>query len=117
MQNPTSPAVKLQIAGASFELVFDFEAIAEAEEITGRALLTGLRRRDIEAPSINLVRAMVFACIHKRHSLTTFEQVKPLVTRANITEVWGKVLEVWTEGLAEPEGEVAVAADPLESQS
>ena len=55
MQNPTSPAVKLQIAGSSFDLVFDFEAIADAEEITGRALLTGLRRRDIECPAINLV--------------------------------------------------------------
>ena len=60
MQNPTSPAVTLQIAGSSFDLVFDFEAIADAEEITGRPLLTGLRRRDIESPSINLVRAMLF---------------------------------------------------------
>jgi hypothetical protein len=115
MQNPTSPAVNLQIAGSSFDLVFDFEAIADAEEITGRALLTGLRRRDIEAPAINLVRAMLFACIHKAHSLAKFEDVRKLVTRANISEVWGKVLEAWTEGLAEPEGDAP--ADPSEGQS
>ena len=115
MQNPTSPAVKLQIADSSFDLVFNFEAIADAEEITGRALLTGLRRRDIEAPAINLVRAMLFACIHKAQSLAEFADIKKLVTRANITEVWGKVLEAWTEGLAEPEGDAP--ADPPESQS
>lgn len=115
MQNPTSQAVKLQIAGQTFELVFDFEAIADAEEITGRPLLTGLRRNDIESPSINLVRAMLFACIHARHSLTTFAQAKVLVTRKNLADVWGKVLEAWTEGLAEPEPEAV--ADPPESQS
>ena len=115
MQNPTSPTVKLKIAGSSFDLVFDFEAIADAEEITGRALLTGLRRRDIEAPAINLVRAMLFGCIHKAQGLAKFEDVKKLVTRANLTEVWGKVLEAWTEGLAEPTEDVP--GDPLESQS
>jgi hypothetical protein len=115
MQNPTSPAVKLQIAGSSFDLVFDFEAIADAEEITGRALLTGLRRRDIEAPAINRVRAMLFACVHTTHALAKFVDVKKLVTRANLTEIWGKVLEAWTEGLAEPSEDAP--ADPPGSQS
>jgi hypothetical protein len=115
MSNPTSPSVKLQIAGSSFELVFDFEAIAEAEEITGRALLTGLRRRDIEAPAINLVRAMLFACIHPKQPKVVFAEIKPLVTRENITDVWAKVLEAWTEGLSEPDEDAP--ADPPESQS
>lgn len=115
MKNPTSPAVTLQIAGSSFDLVFDFEAIADAEEITGRALLTGLRRRDIESPAINLVRAMLFACLHSEQPKVTFSEVKPLVDRKNITEVWGKILEAWTEGLAEPSEDKP--ADPPESQS
>ena len=108
-QNCRSPAVRL------ISMVFDFEAIADAEEITGRALLTGLRRQDIEAPSINLVRAMAFACIHKRHSLTTFEQVKPLVTTRQHHRGMGQgARKRGQRGLLSPEGEVAVAADPLE---
>ena|ERR1700677_5166389 len=115
MSNPTSPLVKLRISGRSFDLVFNFEAIADAEEITERALLTGLRRRDIESPSINLVRAMLFACLHSEQPKVTFAEVKPLVDRRNITEVWGKILEAWTEGLAEPDEDTP--ADPPGSQS
>jgi|ERR1039457_414617 hypothetical protein len=103
MNNPTQNPIRLDIGGLGYLLVFEFEAIAEAEELTGRALLTGLKRQDIEAPSISLVRLMLFACLHARQPNMTLDQVKPLVTRNTLPEIWNKVLEAWTAGMAEPD--------------
>lgn len=103
MNDPTAPVTKLAINGTEYSLLFDFEAVAEAEEFTGRPLLTGLRSKDITTPTISLVRAMLFACLHSQHPQITFDTAKSLVTRKNIAEVWGRVLEAWTASLAEPE--------------
>jgi hypothetical protein len=115
-KNPTQPETTLSLGGLNYSLVFDFEAIADAEDLTGRALLTGLHAKDITAPTISLVRLMLYACLHAKQSKLTLDDVKALVTRKNIVEVWGKVLECWTAGMAEPE-EDAVDADPTTDQS
>lgn len=112
--HPAKPTVKLKLGGTEYALVYDFEAICEAEEILDRPLITGLRKRDITTPTVNLVRAMFYACAHSSQPALTYEQAKSLITRANLTEVWIKVLEAWTLGQPEPEeGE----ANPPEDHS
>jgi hypothetical protein len=118
--NPTKPFTLLTIAGTIYSLLFDFESVAKAEELLDRSLLTGLRQRDINSPSITMVRAMLYACLRVHHPRLTFDEVKVLVDRKNIVGVWHKVLEAWTAGLAEP-GEDPDADEeeknPLKSQN
>ncbi len=115
MSNPTAPKIKLNSGGVTYLLHFDFEAIAQAEEIVNRPLLTGLRQQDIQSPTINLVRAMLFACLRNAHPTLSYEETKPLVTRKNLAEVWGKVLAAWTQGMAEPDEEAE--ANPTEASA
>jgi hypothetical protein len=101
--NPVASVTKLELAGVTYSLIFDLEAVAVAEDLTGKPLLTGLRQIDINTPTISLVRNMLFACLHANHPEITLFGVKVLVTRANIWEVWTVVLNAWTAGLAEPD--------------
>jgi hypothetical protein len=128
--NPTNPVVKLTVDAKVYSLVFDFEAVAQAEEMLDRALLTGIHKKDIASPPISLVRAMLFACLrvhhpeilfdasHLQHEATEQEvvaDVKSLVNRDNIRRIWDSVLEAWTAGLADDEE--TSPADPQKSQS
>lgn len=114
--NPIKPVVELPLQGVTYRLSYDFDAIAEAEDIVDRPLITGLRRKDIERPTINLVRAMFFAAARANHPELTYEQIKALVTRDNWGSIWGSVLKAWIAGSPEPE-ESAAPSDPTQGQS
>jgi hypothetical protein len=105
MSHPEKPSVKLKLSGVDYELVYDFNAIADAEEIVDRPLITGLRSRDISTPTVGLVRAMFFATARTSHPELTFEHAKSLITRKSLPEAWGKVLEAWALAQTEPEKE------------
>jgi hypothetical protein len=127
VNNPVQPKTCLTIGAKTYQLLFDFEAVATAEELVDRPLLTGLRQRDISTPTISLVRAMLFACLYHPHVAgvandvippVTYSEAKALVNRKNLGEVWGKVLSAWTAGLAEADPEEdAVDEDPKTAQS
>jgi hypothetical protein len=110
-KNPVKNPTTLTINGTPYSLVFDLEAVSVAEDLLDRPLLVGLRARDINTPTITLVRAMLFACIRggelsvPADEQTTFEQVKALVTRSNVGEVWASVLQAWTAGLGKPDSD------------
>jgi len=110
------PTVTIEIGADLFLLVFDFEAVAEAEDLTGRALLTGLTSKDARSPAINLVRGMFYACTRAHHAELDFAAIKSRINRKNIWEVWAKVLEAWTAGLVDPESDAA-RADPTQAPS
>jgi hypothetical protein len=112
--NPVSPAIVVTIDGEEFPLRFDLEAISEAEDATGMALIAGLRQRDVEAPRISLVRALFWACARAQHPKLTLDEARRLVTQHNWSDVWGKVLEAWVEGMKKPAED---DADPPTGQS
>jgi hypothetical protein len=105
MSHPEKPSVKLKLAGVDYQLVYDFNSIADAEEIVDRPLITGLRSRDITTPTVGLVRAMFYATARTSHPELTYEHAKSLITKKTLPEVWGKVLEAWALAQAEPEKE------------
>ena len=115
-KNPTQSVVEYSHAGVGYELAFDFDAVATAEDITGRPLLTGLTRKDVDTPTISLVRAMFFACLLPRQPQTTFAEAKALVTRETLQAVWGKTLDAWVASLPEPV-EAAPGENPTGGQS
>jgi hypothetical protein len=103
MHNALQPHVKLTIGGVEYRLVFDLDAVAEAEDILDRALITGLTQQDVFRPKVSLVRAMLFAVLRREQPKLTYDEVKQIVTRANLTEVWTKVFEAWCQSNPEPE--------------
>ena len=119
MSNPLLPAVPVVVGGIKYVLRFDFEAIAEAEEIVDRPLITGLRPQDIRTPKIRLVQSMFFAAAHYDQPSLTFDVAKRLITRETLLDVWPKVLEAWTASNPEPESVEAedAPADPMPAQS
>jgi hypothetical protein len=116
MSNPLLPSVTINLMGTNYVLRFDFEAIADAEEIVDRSLITGLRPKDITTPKVRLVQAMFFAAAHREQPSLTFDAAKQLVTRENLPDVWTKVLEAWTASNPEPEVIEDAPADPLPAQ-
>jgi hypothetical protein len=119
MSNPLLPAVPVVVGGLNYTLRFDFESIAEAEDIVDRPLITGLRPQDIRTPKIRLVQAMFFAASHYDQPSLTFDDAKKLITRDTLPHIWPKVLEAWTASNAEPEPHELedAPADPIPAQS
>ncbi len=110
MKNPVQPDTEITLpdpmsSGEPITLLlqFDFEAIARAEDITGRSLLLGLTRRDIDHPSISLVRAMFFAALLRREPKIEYSEAAAFVTQKTIGLVWGKVIAAWVASRREAE--------------
>lgn len=111
--NPTQPSTVVTIAGQEFRLAFDLQAIAEAEEVSGLPLITGITAKVAQTPKLSLVRAMFYASLLRHHPTVTSAGASASVTVHNWVEVWTKVLEAWSKFLAEPNEEIS----PLAGQS
>lgn len=99
--DPTMPLTELKLGNDVFHLVFDLDAIAEAEDLTDRPLLLGLQQRDVTSPTISLVRAMFLAGLRRHQGQMTVGDVRELVTRKNLREIWEKVLVAYVLFCAE----------------
>ncbi len=115
MNSPLNKLVLLDLGGVFYTLLFDFEAIAYAEDMTGRALLSGITPKEVTSPTISLVRAMLYAAIHTFHPTVTFDEAKALITRKNFVNVWTKLLEAWMNSWSD-EDEDDKKADPPTDQ-
>ena len=113
--NPVAPSTDVTLDGHTYSLRWDFEAIAQAEELTDRPLLTGISQADWTKPRINLVRAMFFACARPNHPDITLEKASKLVTAKTLTEIWLAVIAAWSAGIAGPNEEAT--ADPTTAQA
>lgn len=98
----------------TFSLAFTFESIARAEEIADRGLLVGLTRKDIDRPTISLVRTMLYGALLPNEPNITFHEAAAFVTKASIRTIWGKVLDAWVLAMEEKSES---AANPTTGQS
>jgi len=120
MTNAVQPSVSITLPDpikggeVDFELIFEFEAIARAEDLTGGALLSGLTRRDVDHPQISLVRAMLYAALLETQPRITLEEASAFVTRKTFKPIWAKLLDAWVLSMNDAEDG---SADPPESQS
>ena len=94
------PVVTLSLGDEEFELLFDFETVARAEDLTGIALITGMTRETAERPRVNFARAMLFACLLPRQKKMTFELASKMVTKESLTDVWNTVLEAYFKAMS-----------------
>lgn len=114
---PTEPIIHLDVDGQSFELAFDFETVAIAEDMTGRAILTGLTREVATAPAINFVRALLYACLLKHQPKITYPEARALVKRDNLATVWTAVVDAYLSTCDVADDEKEDGADPTPDQS
>jgi hypothetical protein len=103
VSNPVAPVREITIKGTTYKLKFSFEAVAEAEDLTGQALLAGTFMS--EPPRINRVRAMFYASLHTFQPTLTVEEVTKMVTKNNFIEVWAVTMKSWGDGMGEPDPE------------
>jgi len=91
--DPTLPKVPLTIKGKTYFLVFDFNAIAKAEELTGLNLLAAL---DFSNLNIVKYRALLYSALLTGSPKITLEEVGNLITVHNMGEVTLALVEAWT---------------------
>ena len=103
MSHPFAEAVDIELGGETYQLKWAFESIAVAEEVTGKTLISGMTRKEFEAPKVSLVRAMLYGCLLPNHPKVDYSTVAAFVTRKIMQPIWSKVVEAWVIGVNEPE--------------
>jgi hypothetical protein len=111
MSNKVRPERKITLQDITYKLTWDFDAIAEAEDLLNVPLVTGISQRMVTTPKVSEVRNMFFACAHANHHDLTIDDVRPLVTSKTLVEVWNTVLEAWSDSVIENEEEESFPKD------
>ena len=90
--DPTVRYVPLKLGGTTYQLCFDFEAIAKAEEMTGMNLLFGVNWSNI---GVTRVRAMLTACMLKAHPDMRPEKLTRYIEHKNIGDIQAALIKAW----------------------
>lgn len=108
LENFLLPTVELELAGTTYKLLFDFNAVAEVEERTGRNLMSAEGWANLNGSTISI---LLWACLQANHSEMTLRKVRALMNTRNLRIVNTRIQEAWTLHKAEaevvPEGENA----------
>lgn len=89
--DPTLPDVSLTIKDKTYSLVFDFNAIVEAERVTGTNLLDKVLG-SIDAKSL---RGLLWASLIKAQPNITIEQAGDLITLHNASRIREAIVTAW----------------------
>lgn len=92
-KDPTLPKVPLTIDGITRHLVYDFNAIAVTEELTGINLLECIDLQNLTAAKY---RALLYSTLLKENPDITLEQVGALVRFDTLPAVTVALVEAWT---------------------
>jgi hypothetical protein len=99
------PSAKLEIDGRKYELVYDYNAIAEAEIETGNGvnLLHGIAAFMLRTMSALQLRGLLYAALKPRQPEITMQQTGALIRIDTMQAISAAINEAW--GLAMPEAE------------
>jgi hypothetical protein len=114
--NPVKKTAKVVIGDKTYELVWDFNAIADAEEQLDTSLVMGLfDKKNLKKPPANLVRGMFYAAAKYANPELTYEEVKAIISDP-ISQVlaWGGVNAAWSISTAKAED--TEEPNPLQDQ-
>jgi hypothetical protein len=106
--DPTIEFAKLEIDGKQYRLGYDFNAIAEAEEVTGSNLLQGLLNGGNW--TARQMRGLLYAALHVAHPRITVEEVGKLIRLDTMIAVQRAVIMAYNLSLPEEKRQ----ADPFE---
>jgi hypothetical protein len=103
--DPTLDFVSLELVdGTKFKLIYDFDALARAEEITGISLLFGVNWGAISAPQL---RGILFASVLKAHPETKLEDLTKHINLRNHARLTIAIKDAWINSIpdAEPDAD------------
>lgn len=101
--NPTLPAVSVEVGGMTYSLAFDFNAMAQAEAVTGLNLLQCLNFQNLNSTK---VRGLLYAAMLKAQPKTTLEDAGALFNHPNsVDKLMNAVVEAYLGSQPEPEVE------------
>lgn len=100
--DPTVRFVPLKLGGTTYQLCFDFDAIAKAEEMTGMNLLFG-----VDWSKVNVVRtrAMLVACMLKAQPDITPEKLTKYITHRNMPRIQNALIDAWVNSTPDEDEE------------
>lgn len=99
--DPTIKFTPLKLGKKTYQLCYDFEAVAKAEALTGMELLIGV---DWSHVSVMRARAMLYACALKAHPDIKVDEFSPYLRHRYIQQIQSALFEAWTESVPEDEG-------------
>ena len=113
--NAVQPSTVLTVKGKSYNILFTFAAIADAEAATGQPLISGLTKKDMMTPKMNLVIAMLYAGHHACNPSFTLAEATDLVNFRTWADIWTVLLEAWVACMTRVGADED--ADPTKGQS
>ncbi len=97
--DPTLPRVKLILGGVERHPVFDYNAIVQAEAVTGINLLTAI----VDDVTATKLRGLLWASLLPESPDITIDAVGKLITPGNIGTIHSALLATWFGSLSETE--------------
>src|SRR5260370_20780777 len=105
---------KLEIDGKTYQLAYDFNAIAEAERVAGCNLLHGVASLLLHDMTAGQVRGLLYAALRQAHPKMTIEDAGALATIDTIPDIREALLKAYDAAL--PEGK-KIFTDPTKADA
>lgn len=97
-----NPSVKVELGGKERTLLFNFNAMAKFEEVTGVSILNRNVWDQINATNF---RALIWACLLHEDKELKVEDVGEWLHFGNVDELSTKLSEAWTAALPKRDGD------------
>jgi hypothetical protein len=107
LENFLTPAAEITIAGKVYKLVFDFFAVAEIEEKTGRNLLEKDGWNNLNGTALSV---FFWATLQFNYPEITLKAARRLMNSKNILLIEEAIAHAWS--LSKPEVKEQEAKDP-----
>jgi hypothetical protein len=107
--DPTIQFTSLTLGDKTYKLLYDFDAIATAEAVTGMSLLVGV---DWSHIGVRQIRAMLYASAKKAHPDVTLDEFTPFITPVNITRIERALVDAWVKNTKQVEPENPPMPEP-----
>jgi len=98
--DPTQPPVKVILSGETYSLLYSFSAICTAEELTGMELLESITLQGLSARKY---AAMLYSALLTYHPDITLDEVRALITVANLSTISNGLVAAWVGSMPEPD--------------
>lgn len=93
LQNILVTSVDITIKDKTYKMVFDFNAVAEVEQMTSRNLMTKEGWDDLNGREVSI---LFWSTLQAEQPDITLQQVRKLMNTRNIKLITDKVMEAWT---------------------
>lgn len=113
--DPTLQFVPITIKGKTFDLCYDFNAVAEAEKLCGANLLQGIGGVILHTMTAAQFRGLFYAALIKAQPKMTIEAAGALMDMETMPEIREKLLEAYGVSMPEKTPDPPAADAPAES--